>query len=106
LTTIMKLELANPKKKGGLTVRTAKQLVSALRTATGLLNPTDEIKSLRVKGSQDADTQDILLDLIKQKYSIDLYLEGNQRILDFDECKVAVTRIMDQKRSVLRSLVS
>ncbi len=100
----VKLELLNKKRSGGLIIEKGKQLVNALKSITGIA-PGADIKSLKVKGSTDAQTHDNVIDLIKQRYKVTIELEGSNRILDFSECKKTVRRAIEDRRRDLRALI-
>jgi len=100
----VKIELLSKKRNGGFPLTKGKQLVTALKSIAGIA-PGAEIKSLRVKGSAEAETHDNVIDLVKQRYKVTLELDGSNRILNFDECKKTVRKAIDDCRRDLKELI-
>jgi len=104
-TTIFELKLAHPKLDGGLKTKPSKVFIDLLRKLRGQTDQTIDIDSLKIKGSENAETKDTMIDLIKQKYRIDVSLKGSDRQLDFEECKRVIASEIKEHKELLQELI-
>jgi len=100
-TARIKLELYNPKRKGGLVANLVKQLSKTISSLSGEL----EVKHLTIKGSNDSDSQDAIIDLISQRFMISVNLGSAGRSLDYDECSSAVKTVIQNQITAIGELI-
>lgn len=101
--TRLKVELYNPKKKGGLVANAARIIGDAFKNLSGATEPEHII----VKGSTDPNISDQVVDLISQKFSLPIIL-GNSggRSLDFNECRNLVRQKILEREQTIKDLLS
>ena len=98
----IKIEIFNEKKSGGLKVSPIKSFVNSLKEL-GILYKSE---SIRVKGSLNSDESDVVIDLIKNKYKLEVELGDNSRYLIFKECSKKVQSIINSKMKEIRGLIA
>lgn len=94
------LEVFNEKRKGGLKL-SIKKLVGYL-IDLGILYDSESIK---IKGSLTPDENDIVIDLIKNRYKLQVNLGDNSRYLIFKECSKKVRKIIDTNLDEIKGLL-
>jgi hypothetical protein len=100
----VEVKFKNSRRKGGLILEAGRKITEMLKNISQLVNGA-EIESLKVSGSVNAETKDIIIDLLKQRYKLNIKLEGSDRVLDFDECKKMVNKAIDENRKELGELI-
>ncbi len=100
-TTKLKIELFNPKKKGGLIAATLRTLGRTIQKLGGVC----ETEHLKIKGSPSPEIKDSVIDLISQRYQLDIPLGRGGRHLDYEECRSAVREVIENNYNEIRQLV-
>ncbi len=100
-STRLKIELYNPKRKGGLVAQAVRSLGRVIQRLGGEC----EAKHLKVKGSPDAETGDSIIDIISQKYQIEVRLGRGGRYLDYVECSEVVRQSITRNEQQIRGLI-
>ncbi len=90
-----------PKSEGGLKIKAAKVIARAYKMLSGV----GEAESLVVKGSKGPEFTDQLVDLISQRYLIQIQLRRNRgRNLDFAECRKEVQKKILENEEIISKL--
>jgi hypothetical protein len=97
----LKVEIYNEKSEGGLKVGPIKSFVKSLIDLGLFYKP----KSILVKGSGSPEERDLTIDLIKDKYTLDVELGGGSRYLVFDECCIKVHKIIKDNLNEIKELI-
>ncbi|MBT3262707.1 hypothetical protein HN681_04935 [archaeon] len=100
--TRLKLELYNPKRKGGLIARSIRSLSQTLQRLGGVC----ETEHINVKGSPSPEVADTMIDLISQKYSLDITLGRGGRYLEFIECQTQINEKITENYEQIKSLIN
>jgi len=95
----IKVELYNPKRKGGLISNVAKQIGDTFRKLSGNV----ETEHIKVKGSKGADFADNTIDLISQRFRLPIRLgKSKDKYLEFEECKRLIRKKVIENEDTLK----
>lgn len=97
----IKLEIYNQKREGGLKINPIKKIVDFLINL-GILYNTESIK---VRGSSTPEERDIIIDLIKNRYKLNINIGENSRHLIFEECRNKVNNTINGNLEEISKLV-
>jgi hypothetical protein len=102
-TVTLTQEFNNPKRSGSLPPLKIKERVKGLLRARNS-DQNAELKSLVVKGSESADQEEALIDLLAYKFRLKVSLESGNA-LSYAECQQTVRSIVLDQQQNLRELV-
>ena len=100
--TRLKLELYNPKRKGGLLASAVRTMSQAIQRLGGVC----EAEHINIKGSPSPEFADTIIDIISQKYTLTVTLGRGGRYLDFAECRTQVNEKLIENQEQINSLVN
>jgi hypothetical protein len=97
------VEFRQKRRLGGLIKEKLSELVTGLLDM-GHGSNDSTVQSLKVKGRENANSKDIVLDLIEQRYRLGVTLNGSERVLEMNETRRKMTQLFDEHRSELVEL--
>lgn len=101
-STRLKLELYNPKRDGGLAPQAVRRISTAISRMGGVWEP----KHINVKGSPTPEVKDTIIDLISQKYKLQVTLGNSRRHLVLAECQTNVHGVIEDNYEQIETLVN
>lgn len=95
----IKVEIYNPKRKGGLISDVAKQIGDTFRKLSGNV----EAEHIKVRGSKGAEFADSTIDLISQRFRLPIRLgKSKDQYLEFEECRRLIRKKVIENEDTLK----